>query len=34
VLGSLGVGAVAVAALALIVRRRQAGPSTLTTTSP
>lgn len=34
VLGTLAVAAVAVAALALIVRRRQAGPSTLTTTSP
>ena len=34
VLGALGVAAVAVAALALFVRRRHAGPSTLTTTSP
>jgi hypothetical protein len=34
VLGTLAVATVAVAALALIVRRRQAGPSTLTTTSP
>lgn len=34
VLVALGLGAVAVGALALFWRRRQAGPSTLTTTSP
>ncbi len=34
VLGAIGVAAVALAATALLVRRRHAGPSTLTTTSP
>jgi hypothetical protein len=34
VLGAVGVALIAMAAIALFFRRRQAGPSTLTTTSP